>query len=287
MGTRAGYLSDENMKMMCASHRPVPLGRIDLLPMTPMNSSGINSGKLKDPRILSRPATAINMLNSTMRLTGRDMTTDYIDGFKTNFQNKMSFNNQILPPTTQPMYTFPTQQNLANLIYMQVAQNLGVGTSIASALSSEPSSLTSAFPDSTNSYEPSEMSMDNPPPSEVSTTESQARDSDEFVEPSEDEEEDERQIRLELTRRGRLGAEVGSEEFEELRTRPVPTNVAAPQPYVPTAIQQLEATMQNQQEPQAPMENVQLNQPKPAKPSRITQVFERFTRTPARVAPKY
>ena len=92
MGTRAGYLSDENMKMMCASHRPVPLGRIDLLPMTPMNSSGINSGKLKDPRILSRPATAINMLNSTMRLTGRDMTTDYIDGFKTNFQNKMSFN---------------------------------------------------------------------------------------------------------------------------------------------------------------------------------------------------
>ena len=184
MGTRIGFLSDENMRKHCATHRPIPIDRIDLLPTTPVNTSGINTGKVKNPRIISRPSTASIMINNSMNLTGRDVTNEYIDGLRTNFQNKMNFQNTMLPRNTQQVYTQQSRLNLANLMYLQGAIDAGVGSSILSTLSSGPSSLVSGLSSSVPSRGDYETDVDYD---------------------TEEETEQERDIRLEFNRRGQMG----------------------------------------------------------------------------------
>jgi len=229
MGTRIGFLSDENMRKHCATHRPIPINRIDLLPTTPVNTSGINTGKVKNPRIISRPSTASIMINNSMNLTGRDVTNQYIDGLRTNFQNKMNFQNTMLPPNTQQVYTQQSRLNLANLMYLQGAIDAGVGSSILSTLSSGPSSLVSSLMSSSvsglSSSVPSsvyDLSSSGPSRGDYST---------DVDYDTEEETEQERDIRLEFNRRGQLGQIVGTEEFSQVFSgRPLPLNPQVPLP---------------------------------------------------------
>ena len=271
MGTRSGYLSDENMKSMCSAHRQIPMNRLDLLPTQPINISGINMGKMKDPRILSRPSTAATMINNNMNLTGVNVTSEYINGLRTNFQNKMNFNNQTLPANIQQNYGPPSRLNLANLMYLQTALNAGVGMQIASSLSSGPSSLSSGLSRSISSYtQPSEYG-----------SESQYRNHEPDMEPEpESETEEDRNIRLEFSRRGQIGQIVETEEFEQLRTRPPAVNPQQPKP--DRAIQKMEAMLrgETQQEPGETMENVDLTErveiAGPSKSSLIAKIRESF-----------
>lgn len=79
MSTRVGYLSDENMKKICAKHRPVPMDRIDLLPSNPVNTSGLYSRKLKEAPVLKRPAKASYMIDSVQHITGVDIGSAYVN----------------------------------------------------------------------------------------------------------------------------------------------------------------------------------------------------------------
>lgn len=236
MGTRIGFLSDENMRKHCATHRPIPIERIDLLPVTPVNTSGINTGKVKNPRIISRPSTASIMINNSMNLTGRDVTNQYIDGLRTNFQNKMNFQNTMLPPNTQQVYTQQARLNLANLMYLQGAVDAGVGSSILSTLSSGPNSLVSSLMSSSvsglsSSVPSSVYDLSSSVPSSVSGLSSSGPSRGDYstdVDYDTDEEtEHQRFMRLTFTRRGRS---IPIEELIPKEYRPPPLNPQLPQP---------------------------------------------------------
>ena len=88
MSTRTGFLSDENMKKICATHRPVPINRPDLLPARPVNTSGIYMRKLKEMPVLQRPAKANYMLNSIEEMTGTNVSAAYVDQLEKRIDRK-------------------------------------------------------------------------------------------------------------------------------------------------------------------------------------------------------
>lgn len=79
MSVRTGYLSDENIKKMCATHQQVPMNRPDLLPARAVNTSGIYMRQLKEMPVLQRPAKANYMLDSLEQITGKDISISYVE----------------------------------------------------------------------------------------------------------------------------------------------------------------------------------------------------------------
>lgn len=79
MSVRTGYLSDENIKKMCATHQQVPMNRPDLLPARAVNTSGIYMRQLKEMPVLQRPAKANYMLDSLEQITGKDVSVSYVE----------------------------------------------------------------------------------------------------------------------------------------------------------------------------------------------------------------
>jgi len=153
---RQGFLSDENMKKECLLHQPIPMNRIDLLPRPMENRSGIFTRPLKDPKIIARPESAKIMLDATQRLTGSDLTVDYMEAVKEE--------PKIVPMPTYPR-TLPETQgipvtpyygnaySLSVLLYNALANQHGI-TSEALSAGSDWSSVSSATSVSVDPYEP-------------------------------------------------------------------------------------------------------------------------------------
>lgn len=132
---RQGYLSDDNMRKMCGLNQPVPMNRLDLLPRPMESRSGLYSRQLKQPQILSRPATAGIMVEATEKLTGRDLSADYKKALEK--EVKLAVYPKTLPPSrgrTTPIYGSLHRQSLADTTYAQLAQTHGVPVSGASLL---------------------------------------------------------------------------------------------------------------------------------------------------------
>ena len=132
---RQGYLSDENMRKMCAINQPVPMHRLDLLPRPMPNRSGLYSRPLKQPQVLPRPATANIMVEATEKLTGRDLSADYKQALEK--EVKLAPIPKTLPPSrgrATPIYGSLHRQSLADTTYAQLAQTHGVPVSGASLL---------------------------------------------------------------------------------------------------------------------------------------------------------
>jgi len=122
---REGYLSDSNIKKICAEHQPIPMNRLDLLPTPMTDRSGIYSRPLKQPKIISRPDTAHTMLQATQNLTGRDLTIDYKKAIAK--EQKMPVYPEVLPipgGEVTPIYgsQVSTGTTLANLTYTALLQ---------------------------------------------------------------------------------------------------------------------------------------------------------------------
>jgi len=128
MSTRTGFLSDENMKKMCATHMPVPMNRPDLLPARPVNTSGIYMRKLKELPVLQRPAKANYMLNSLEQITGKDVSVSYVEQLEKRIDRQPA---KILPRTfgdiDQQTYTnLSSVPNIADEMYRQDFIDLGL-----------------------------------------------------------------------------------------------------------------------------------------------------------------
>jgi hypothetical protein len=129
MSTRVGYLSDENMKKICAKHRPVPMDRIDLLPSNPVNTSGLYSRKLKEVSVLKRPAKASYMIDSVRNITGVDIGSAYVN----HLEKKIDRQPVKMLPRAFGGVDQQTYTNLSNLsipdiageMYRQVIADLG------------------------------------------------------------------------------------------------------------------------------------------------------------------
>ena len=126
---RTGFLSDENMKKMCSEHRPIPMNRLDLLPRPMENRSGLYNRALKQPQILSRPASAKIMLDSTQKLTGKSLSEDYKKALET--EKKLPMYPKVLPPSTQsaqPIYGSFRSQGipLADVTYAQLTTGFSI-----------------------------------------------------------------------------------------------------------------------------------------------------------------
>ena len=122
---REGYLSDSNIKKICAEHQPIPMNRLDLLPTQMKDRSGIYSRPLKQPKIISRPETAHTMLQATQNLTGRDLTIDYKKAIAK--EQKMPVYPEVLPipgGEVTPIYgsQVSTGTTVANLTYAALLQ---------------------------------------------------------------------------------------------------------------------------------------------------------------------
>ena len=123
---REGYLSDSNIKKICAEHQPIPMNRLDLLPTQMKDRSGIYSRPLKQPKIISRPETAHTMLQATQKLTGRDLTIDYKKAVAK--EQKIPVYPDVLPQLSSgeviPIYGSQgsTGTTLANLTYTALLQ---------------------------------------------------------------------------------------------------------------------------------------------------------------------
>jgi len=146
---RVGYLSDENMRKMCGLHQPVPMHRLDLLPRPMENRSGLYSRPLKQPQILSRPATANVMVQATQKLTGRDLSIDYKKALEK--EVKLPPIPKTLPPpggVATPIYGSFHRTPLADISYANLALMMGVpvsGTSLLDELESIPQTESSGF----------------------------------------------------------------------------------------------------------------------------------------------
>ena len=146
---RQGYLSDQNMRKMCGLHQAVPMHRLDLLPRPMENRSGLYSRPLKQPQILSRPATAGIMVEATQKLTGRDLSIDYEKALQ------KEVNLPVFPKTLAPSKNMPTpihgvlgRVSLADMGYVNLALMLGVpvsGASLLDELESIPQTESSGF----------------------------------------------------------------------------------------------------------------------------------------------
>ena len=186
---RSGHLSDENMRKMCGLNMPVPMHRLDLLPRPMESRSGLYSRKLKQPQILSRPATAGAMVRATEKLTGRDLSADYENALKK--EVKLRPIPKLLPPpggVATPIYGSFHRTPLADITYANLALMQGVpvsGASLLDELESIPQTESSGFVFDAASVDT---------PSDMSETES------------------ERQERLELQRRIGYTIQEGTEE---------------------------------------------------------------------------
>tara|TARA_R110002126_G_scaffold218776_1_gene364423 strand:+ start:440 stop:1189 length:750 start_codon:yes stop_codon:yes gene_type:complete len=146
---RVGHLSDDNMRKMCGLNQPVPMHRLDLLPRPMENRSGLYSRPLKQPQILSRPATAGIMVQATEKLTGRDLSADY----KKALEKEVKF--PVFPKTLAPSKNMPTpvhgvlgRVSLADMGYSNLALMQGVpvsGASLLDELESIPQTESSGF----------------------------------------------------------------------------------------------------------------------------------------------
>lgn len=128
MSTRTGFLSDENMKKMCATHMPVPMNRPDLLPARPVNTSGIYMRKLKEIPVLQRPAKANYMLNSVEKITGKDVSVSYVEKLEERIDRRPA---KILPRAfgdiDQQTYTnLSSVPNIADEMYRQELVDVGL-----------------------------------------------------------------------------------------------------------------------------------------------------------------
>ena len=138
---RSGFLSDENMRKMCGMTQPIPMDRIDLLPRTMENRSGLYSRPLKTPQILSRPATAGVMIQATEKLTGRDLSID----FKMALEKDPPAYPSVLPrsqriPTPIHGNAYHPGTALADITYAQMAEIHGIPHG-SDVLSTTPSDI--------------------------------------------------------------------------------------------------------------------------------------------------
>ena len=160
---RQGFLSDENMRKMCGLNMPVPMHRLDLLPRPMESRSGLYSRPLKQPQILSRPATAGIMVEATQKLTGRDLSADYKSALEK--EVKLRPIPKTLPPpggVTTPIYGSFQRIPLADIAYANLALMQGVpvsGASLLDELESIPQTESSGFVfDAASVATPSDMS---------------------------------------------------------------------------------------------------------------------------------
>ena len=153
---REGYLSDTNIKKICAEHQPIPMNRLDLLPTPMTDRSGIYSRPLKQPKIISRPETAHTMLQATQKLTGRDLTIDYKKAVAK--EQKIPVYPDVLPQLSSgeviPIYgsQASTGTTLANLSYTALLQATQApstaiaGPSTSTAIAQAPSTAIAQAP---------------------------------------------------------------------------------------------------------------------------------------------
>ena len=142
MSTRTGFLSDENMKKMCVTHKPVPMNRPDLLPANPVNTSGIYTRKLKEMPVLQRPAKASYMAASVQNITGVDIAASYVNQLEKQIDRQPA---KMLPRSfggvDQQTYTnLSSISDVANLLYEQEFTDLGL-TGLTDVFSGDIESL--------------------------------------------------------------------------------------------------------------------------------------------------
>ena len=140
--------NDARMRKMCGLHQPVPMDRLDLLPAPPINTSGIYTRQLKNPKILQRPTTASAMINAVSTLSGRNIGTDYLQSL-----NKTPAPIRIPKYVKNDLDVFAQQNyqdlnsypNMSNLLYTAIGAQQGVAlpSSIYSYLSASQPSVVS------------------------------------------------------------------------------------------------------------------------------------------------
>lgn len=128
MSVRTGFLSDENMKKMCATHQPVPMNRPDLLLPRPVNTSGIYMRKLKETPVSQRPAKANYMLDSLEEITGTNVSVSYVDQLEKRIDRQPA---KMLPRAfgdiDQQTYTnLSSVPNIADEMYRQSLVDVGL-----------------------------------------------------------------------------------------------------------------------------------------------------------------
>jgi hypothetical protein len=142
MSTRTGFLSDENMKKMCVTHKPVPMNRPDLLPANPVNTSGIYTRKLKEMPVLQRPAKASYMTESVQNITGIDIAASYVNQLEKRIDRKPAkMLSRAFGGVDQQTYTnLSSISDVANLLYEQEFTDLGL-TGLTDVFSGDIESL--------------------------------------------------------------------------------------------------------------------------------------------------
>jgi hypothetical protein len=130
MSSRTGVLSDIEVNKHCAMHRPVPFNRLDLLIPNLKNVSGVYSRKLKELKVLSRPATAYEMIMELQRLNPKvDIMAKYEEMLQRPApvlqprQRPADDLSRETQPITQQYYERP---NIADLAYMDLADLEGL-----------------------------------------------------------------------------------------------------------------------------------------------------------------
>jgi len=130
MSSRTGVLSDIEINKHCAMHRPVPFNRLDLLIPNLKNVSGVYSRKLKELKVLSRPATAYEMIMELQRLNPKvDIMAKYEEMLQRPApvlqprQRPADDLSRETQPITQQYYERP---NIADLAYMDLADLEGL-----------------------------------------------------------------------------------------------------------------------------------------------------------------
>jgi len=282
---REGFLSDENMKKICALHRPIPMHRLDLLPRPMTNRSALYSRPLKEPKVISRPQTAQIMLNQTERLTGRDLSIDY----KKALSNEPRMPNYPKLPSapsgsrTTPIYgNFIVRgpsiadiayQLLADLHSIPTGTNLAVDDSVVDSVDDSVDESEDMSPtDESEDMSPTDESEDMSPNDEPST-----------------EDEDERNERLEISRRIRYTMQDQTEDdpFGLASYRPAVSQTAPPAtPQPARQISQIVQSQEQEIEPQMQPSQTMLPRPPPQareRPSLMSRI--RNMGTSARVLP--
>jgi hypothetical protein len=245
---REGFLSDENMKKICALHRPIPMHRLDLLPRPMTNRSMLYSRPLKEPRIISRPQTAQTMINETKRLTGRDLSIDY----KKALSNEPKIPNYPKLPSapgglrTTPIYgNFIVRgPNIADVAYQLLADLHSIPTGTVLAVADVDESVVDVDDSVDSNWSPNE---------EPST-----------------EDEDDRNERLEISRRIRYTIQDQTEDdpFGLAPYQPAVSQTAPPaRPQSARQISQIVQSQEQEIEPQ--IQPTQTMQPRP--PSQVRE----------------
>lgn len=201
--SRTGYLSDENMRKICVEHRPIPINRIDLMPHNQMSTSGIYTRPLKEPKMPPRPSSVDAMTGSLMRVSGVDISPEVKKSLQTTFDVDSVV--RYYPERQPTMAAAVRPVSLTPPIWEQIAYNLAASSGSASSLS--------------GSVSPERRSPFTAPTPELDP----------------EQEEQERQFRLELERRGRLGIIVEEPEFLPIFRREVPEGAMRPEPRRPVA----------------------------------------------------